>query len=93
MICMRLFLPFILAVSLLSGCGLSDDTRDQLEKAIGKAAGEAWDSTKTMTARLTDEISTKIEEHGGMACSIAGVPFSEFIKHLFWLTILAFSTG
>ena len=28
-----------------------------------------------------------------MACSIAGVPFSEFIKHLFWLTILAFSTG
>ena len=65
MICMRLLPPFILAVSLLSCCGLSDDTRDQLEKAIGKAAGEAWDSTKTMTARLTDEISTKIEEHGG----------------------------
>ena len=28
-----------------------------------------------------------------MACSIAGVPFSEFIKHLFWLTIVAFSVG
>ena len=28
-----------------------------------------------------------------MACNIAGVPFSEFLKHLSWLTILAFSVG
>lgn len=28
-----------------------------------------------------------------MACSIAGVPFSEFLKHLSWVTILAFSSG
>ena len=28
-----------------------------------------------------------------MACSIAGVPFSAFLKHLSWLTILAFLTG
>ncbi|MBO4852182.1 MAG: DUF401 family protein [Schwartzia sp.] len=28
-----------------------------------------------------------------MACNIAGVPFSEFLKHLSWLTILAFSIG
>ncbi|MBQ3840074.1 MAG: hypothetical protein II819_09095 [Fibrobacter sp.] len=62
MICMRLFLPFILAVSLLSGCGLSDDTREQLEIAIGKVAGEAWDSTKTKTARAAEKLSKKLEE-------------------------------
>ena len=28
-----------------------------------------------------------------MACNIAGVPFSEFLKHLSWLTILAFTIG
>ncbi len=28
-----------------------------------------------------------------MACNIAGVPFSEFLKHLSWLTILAFCVG
>lgn len=28
-----------------------------------------------------------------MACSIAGVAFSDFLKHLSWLTILAFATG
>ncbi len=28
-----------------------------------------------------------------MACSIAGVPFSAFLKHLSWLTVLAFITG
>lgn len=28
-----------------------------------------------------------------MACSIAGVTFGEFLKHLSWLTILAFSVG
>ena len=28
-----------------------------------------------------------------MACNIAGVPFSAFLKHLSWLTILAFSIG
>jgi len=28
-----------------------------------------------------------------MACNIAGVPFSAFLKHLSWVTILAFLTG
>ena len=28
-----------------------------------------------------------------MACSIAGVTFSEFLRHLAWVTILAFSVG
>ena len=28
-----------------------------------------------------------------MACSIAGVAFSDFLKHLSWLTVLAFATG
>ncbi len=28
-----------------------------------------------------------------MACSIAGVTFSEFLRHLSWLTVLAFSVG
>ena len=28
-----------------------------------------------------------------MACNIANVPFSEFLKHLSWLTILAFAVG
>ena len=61
----KCLLALIFATLLLSGCGLSDDTREQLEKAIGKAAGEAWDSAKTKTAKLADEISSKIEEHGG----------------------------
>lgn len=58
-------LPFIFAMFLLSGCGLSEDTRDQLEDAVGKAASEAWDSTKTKTAKAVDGLSTKIDEHGG----------------------------
>ena len=57
-----LFLPFILAALLLSGCGLSDDTRDQLEKAIGKAAGEALDSAKSKSARVAEKLSKKLEE-------------------------------
>ena len=28
-----------------------------------------------------------------MACSIAGVPFSAFLRHLSWLTVLAFAVG
>ena len=28
-----------------------------------------------------------------MACTIANVPFSEFLKHLSWLTVLAFAVG
>ena len=56
---------FIFATLLLSGCGLSDDTREQLKTAIGKAAGEAWDSTKAKTARAAEKLSTKIEEQGG----------------------------
>ena len=28
-----------------------------------------------------------------MACNIANVPFSEFLKHLSWLTVLAFAIG
>ena len=56
------FLPFILAALLLSGCGLSDDTRDQLEKAIGKAAGEALDSAKSKSARVAEKLSKKLEE-------------------------------
>lgn len=62
---MKKNLPFILASLLLFGCGLSDDTRDQLEDAVGKAAGEAWDSAKTKTAQAVDGLSTTIDEHGG----------------------------
>lgn len=61
----KCLLTLIFSTLLLSGCGLSDDTREQLEVAIGKAAGEAWDLTKEKTAKLADDISTKIEEHGG----------------------------
>lgn len=50
MICMRLFLPFILVTLLLSGCGLSDDTQEQLEEAVGRAAAEALDSAKSKSA-------------------------------------------
>ena len=62
---MKKFLSSVLVFLLLSGCGLSDDTRDQLEDAIGKAAGEVWDSTKSKTANAVDELSTTIDEHGG----------------------------
>lgn len=62
---MKALLPFILATLLFSGCGLSEDTRDQLEDAVGKAAGEAWDSTKSKTASAVNNISTTIDEHGG----------------------------
>ena len=63
---MKFLLSFILAVSLLSGCGLSDDTQEQLEEAVGRAAAEALDSAKSKSAWATDEISTTIEEHGGV---------------------------
>lgn len=62
----RSLLAIILAVSLLSGCGLSDDTQEQLEEAVGKAAGEALDSARSKTATAVEEISTTIDEHGGV---------------------------
>ena len=62
----KLVLPIILVVSLLSGCGLSDDTQEQLEEAVGKAAGEVLDSAKSKTANAVDELSTTIDEHGGV---------------------------
>lgn len=63
---MKLVLPIILVFSLLSGCGLSDDTQEQLEEAVGKAAGEVLDSAKSKTANAVDELSTTIDEHGGV---------------------------
>ena len=62
----RSLLAIILIVSLLSGCGLSDDTQEQLEEAVGKAAGEALDSARSKTATAVEEISTTIDEHGGV---------------------------
>ena len=59
-------LAFIIAALLLSGCGLSDDTQEQLEEAVGKAAGEALDSARSKTATAVEEISTTIDEHGGV---------------------------
>ena len=59
-------LAFIIAALLLSGCGLSDDTQEQLEEAVGKAAGEVLDSAKSKTANAVDELSTTIDEHGGV---------------------------
>ena len=58
-------LMVVLASLLLSSCGLSDDTREQLKTALGKAAGEAFDSAKTKTARAAEMLSAKIEEQGG----------------------------
>lgn len=39
------------------------------------------------------EFSSPIIPGMVMACSIAGVAFSEFLRHLSWVTILAFSVG
>lgn len=61
----KCLLALVIASLPLSGCGVSDDTRDQLKTALGKAAGEFFDTAKTKTAKLADEISSKIEEHGG----------------------------
>ena len=61
----KCLLALIFAALLLSGCGLSDDTSEQLKTALGKAAGEVLDSAKSKTAWLVDEISTKFEENGG----------------------------
>lgn len=58
-------LAFIFTFLLLSGCGLSDDTQEQLEDAVGRAAGEALDSAKSKTANAVEELSTTIDEHGG----------------------------
>lgn len=60
------FLSPVLVFLLLFGCGLSDDTRDQLEDAVGKAAGEVLDSAKSKTTNAVDELSTTIDEHGGV---------------------------
>lgn len=62
---MKTLLSFILATMLLSSCGLSDDTRDQLEDAVGKAAGEALDSAKNKTVKAVDKVSSTIDKHGG----------------------------
>ena len=59
-------LAFIFTFLLLSGCGLSDDTQEQLEDAVGRAAGEALDSAKSKTANVVEELSTTIDEHGGV---------------------------
>ena len=59
-----MLLSFILATTLLSGCGLSEYFRDQLEDAVGKAAGEALDSAITKTAKAVDKVSTTIDKHG-----------------------------
>ena len=63
---MKQILPFILVFSLFSGCGLSDDTRDQLEDAVGRAAGETLDSAKSKTANAVEDFSATIDEHGGV---------------------------
>lgn len=61
----KCLLALVIASLLLSGCGLSDDTREQLKTVLGKAAGEALDSAKTKTARAAEMLSAKIEEQGG----------------------------
>lgn len=75
----------------LGGARFSAPIVEEASKSINitqdhKAAINFW-------FRHVFEFSNPIIPGMIMACSIAGVPFSEFIKHLFWLTILAFSTG
>ena len=60
------FLAIFFAILLLTGCGLSDDTQEQLEDAVGRAAGEALESAKSKTANAVEELSTTIDEHGGL---------------------------
>ena len=58
----KCLLALVIASLLLSGCGLSDDTQEQLKTALGKAAGEALDSAKSKTARAAEKLSKKLEE-------------------------------
>ena len=75
----------------LGGARFSAPIVDELSAGLSmtqehKAAINFW-------FRHIFEFSSPIIPGMIMACNIAGVPFSEFLKHLSWLTILAFSVG
>ncbi len=75
----------------LGGARFSAPIVDELSENLSissdhKAAINFW-------FRHIFEFSSPIIPGMIMACSIAGVPFSEFLKHLSWLTVLAFSVG
>ncbi|MBQ7515508.1 MAG: DUF401 family protein [Schwartzia sp.] len=61
-------------------------SRDLPLSAERKAAINFW-------FRHIFEFSSPIIPGMIMACNIAGVPFSAFLKHLSWLTVLAFAVG
>ncbi|MBQ8697855.1 MAG: DUF401 family protein [Schwartzia sp.] len=75
----------------LGGARFSAPIVDELSEGLSmtpehKAAVNFW-------FRHIFEFSSPIIPGMIMACNIAGVPFSEFLRHLSWLTILAFSVG
>ena len=75
----------------LGGARFSAPIVEELGKGIDLSADRK--SAINFWFRHLFEFSSPIIPGMIMACSIAGVPFSAFLRHLSWLTVLAFALG
>ena len=75
----------------LGGARFSAPIVDELSEEL--SISQEHKSAVNFWFRHIFEFSSPIIPGMIMACNIAGVPFSEFLKHLSWLTILAFCVG
>ena len=75
----------------LGGARFSAPIVDELSEDL--SISQEHKSAVNFWFRHIFEFSSPIIPGMIMACNIAGVPFSEFLKHLSWLTILAFCVG
>ena len=75
----------------LGGARFSAPIVEELSK--GMEITPAHKSAINFWFRHIFEFSSPIIPGMIMACNIAGVPFSAFLKHLSWLTLLAFAVG
>ena len=59
---MRLLIGIMLAIVLVGCDAVSDDTKNQLEIAFGKAAGEVLDVAKEKSAEYVADAATKVRD-------------------------------
>ncbi len=75
----------------LGGARFSAPIVEELSSGLGLTG--SWKGAINFWFRHIFEFSSPIIPGMIMACSIAGVPFSAFLKHLSWLTVLAVLVG